>query len=185
MHRQLPKRFVLTDATRNIDPLEQLARLNEDDALVLRHYELSPLKRLNLAQALRQATKTAGVRFLIAGDDRLVSEVRADGLHLPSWLTKHGGVRTAGKPGWLVTAAAHNEIELRRAIAVGADAVMLSPVFPTRSHPGAPGLGVIRVAQLAAVTSIPAYALGGMTPQSMHRLRGIRQLAGWASVSAV
>jgi thiamine monophosphate synthase len=40
--------------------------------------------------------------------------------------------------------------------------VILAPVFPTRSKPGAPALGIDRFAQLAAASPAPVYALGGV-----------------------
>ena len=42
---------------------------------------------------------------------------------------------------WLVSAAAHDEASARRAARAGVDLILLSPVFPTNSHPGRPALG--------------------------------------------
>ena len=43
------------------------------------------------------------------------------------------------------------------------DAVFLSPVFATTSHPGAASLGPLRAAMIAAHEQVPVYALGGVT----------------------
>jgi 8-oxo-dGTP diphosphatase len=45
---------------------------------------------------------------------------------------------------------------------LGCDFVALSPVLPTQSHPGAPHLGWEKFAAMAAGSSIPVYALGGL-----------------------
>jgi thiamine-phosphate pyrophosphorylase len=46
------------------------------------------------------------------------------------------------------------------------DAVFLSPVFATTSHPHAPALTPVRAAFIAAHAPVPVYALGGVTPRN-------------------
>src|SRR3546814_16980921 len=67
--------------------------------------------------------------------------------------------------------AAHNRRELIAAVRARADLVFLSPVFATRSHPGAPTLGPLRFGLTARRAGIPIIALGGMTSHSYHRLK--------------
>jgi 8-oxo-dGTP diphosphatase len=45
---------------------------------------------------------------------------------------------------------------------LGLDFVVLSPVLPTLSHPGAAALGWEQFAALCAEASLPVYALGGL-----------------------
>ncbi len=176
---------MLTDASRDIDPSQQLARLKSTDALIFRHYEWAREDRLALGRLLRETCKKNGTPFLVAGDFQLACEVQADGLHLPSWMTKQSrNWKLHVKPGWIVTAAAHSEVEVKHAGAAGADAALLSPVFATASHLGAQTLGVIRFAQLAASAAMPVYALGGVGPSSVKRLANVPNLSGWATVSA-
>ncbi|AWZ02603.1 thiamine-phosphate synthase [Rhodobiaceae bacterium] len=177
---------MLTDAARDIDPFQQLTRLKSTDALLYRHYEWPRSDRLALARVLRKTCKENGTPFLVAGDYRLACEVEADGLHLPSWATKRGRNWTRQiRPGWIVTAAAHSEVEIRSAALAGAAAVLISPVFETESHPGAKPLGVMRFAQLAASAAMPVYALGGVTSGCLRRLAEVPNLSGWATVSAI
>jgi 8-oxo-dGTP diphosphatase len=65
-------------------------------------------------------------------------------------------------------ASCHNAEELRRAATLGCDFALLSPVLPTQSHPGAPHLGWDNFAAIAAGSSIPVYALGGLTNDDMQ-----------------
>ena len=65
-------------------------------------------------------------------------------------------------------ASCHNAAELRRAEQLGCDFALLSPVLATQSHPGAPHLGWENFAAIAAGSSIPVYALGGLTHDDMH-----------------
>jgi len=85
--------------------------------------------------------------------------------------------------------AVHDGAEAQRARRLGAVIMLISPVFPTRSHPGAPVLGRAGFAKLAAVTrgspaAAPrAIALGGMDAQRYRRLR-LHGAQGWAAIDA-
>ena len=76
----------------------------------------------------------------------------------------------------LITAHCLREIALAQR--AHADAILLSPVWPTRSHPGARGLGALRFRLLAARARVPVIALGGMTPLRARAL-------GWARWAAI
>jgi len=56
---------------------------------------------------------------------------------------------------------------LQRAAELGCDFALVSPVLPTQSHPGAPHLGWESFAAMTAGSSIPVYALGGLTEDDM------------------
>jgi 8-oxo-dGTP diphosphatase len=60
-------------------------------------------------------------------------------------------------------ASCHSLDELRRAEALGCDFALVSPVLPTKSHPGAPHFGWENFATIAAASTIPVYALGGLS----------------------
>ena len=62
-----------------------------------------------------------------------------------------------------------------------ADLVLLSPVFPTRSHPGAATLGPVRFGSMALGRRVAA--LGGMDAQRFKRLRYLGAY-GWAAIDA-
>jgi thiamine-phosphate pyrophosphorylase len=121
--------------------------------------------------------------FLVAGDWRLACRVRADGLHLPEGLARHGRQdwRRARRPGFLVTQAAHGMGALALAARLGVDAAIASPVFPTASHPGASALGAVRFARLVRMARLPVYALGGIDAVTARRLAA----SGAAGVAAV
>ena len=59
--------------------------------------------------------------------------------------------------------AGHDVRELAAAAALGCDYALMSPVLPTASHPGAATLGFNGLSALTAHTSLPVYALGGLT----------------------
>jgi len=137
------------------------------------------------AYRLRRAAANLGLWFSVAGDPRLALAVKADGCHLPAFMVSRLPARlAAGLAGGrlFLTAAAHDPAEIRRAAEAGMDAVLISPVFATSSHPGARALGPARFAALAALSPVPVYALGGVTAGSARRLR-LLPPAGLAAVS--
>ena len=84
----------------------------------------------------------------------------------------YGPPRALGRAqGLLRFATAHDLREIGTANRVGADAVLLSPVFPTRSHPDTEWLGPLRFRLLARQAAMPVIALGGMTGRHAKRLR--------------
>lgn len=188
-----PKRYLrvllMTDPRRQPSPERALGLAPRGGGVVFRAYG-ETLGRARLKSLAREAA-LKGVLLLVAGNERWARSPGVGGLHLPEHRLKapstehmfHAARRP--RPGLVVTAAAHGEAAIHAAARAGVDAVLISPVFPTESHPGAPTLGVVRYARLATIAhglGLAAYALGGLTPASARRLRGTAS-AGIAGVS--
>jgi 8-oxo-dGTP diphosphatase len=69
----------------------------------------------------------------------------------------------------LCAASCHTAEELAKAGALGLDFAVLGPVQPTPSHPGAPAVGWERFGAIAAGTTLPVFALGGLTAADLDR----------------
>jgi len=182
--RKLPRTVLMTDEARHPDPGPAIAGLAAGSAVIFRHYGAA--NRRGLAEKLARQCRSRHLLFLVAGDPRLALAVNADGLHIPERLVLGpGNWRLWRRPGWLVTAAAHSPAALARAARAGVDAALLSPVFATRSHPGAPTIGPLRFAAWARRAAVPVYALGGLSAVrpglGWRRIRA-SGAAGWASV---
>ena len=80
--------------------------------------------------------------------------------------------------------AAHSAIEAVIAHRNRADLIFVSPVYATRTHPGARPLGPLRAASIARHVEIPAIALGGMTEARFKRLRKFG-FVGWAAIDGL
>ena len=180
--RGLPPLWFMTDRARVADPVAAAETLPRGAGIILRDYDAAD--RAGLAMALAATCRRRGLLLLVAGDERLAAAVGADGLHLPEWQATRIVVIRQLHPSWLITAAVHGKIALRRAALAGADAAFLSPVFPTRSHPGAPHLGTVRFAALVRSTDMPVYALGGVDGGNVSQLRSAG-IAGVAAIGAV
>lgn len=168
----LPHIWLVSDA-RNDAVLERvLARLPRGSGLIFRHYHLPPPERRARFDALARAARRRGHRIVLSGSARQARRWGADGAYgAPAALARG--------PALLRLASAHSLRELGRALR--ADAVLVSPVFPTRSHPGAATLGPLRFRLLAARAGVPAIALGGMTA---HRARHLGACK-WAAIQGL
>lgn len=169
----------MTDEVRRPDPLPSIAGLAEGTGVIFRHYK-SP-EREALAQKVAALCRERNLILLIAGDAKLAKKNNASGLHFPSRALE-GPPRNFG-PGWLITASAHNPSEIRAAEKAGARALFLGPVFPTKSHPDRKTLGPKGFNNLARLTSLYVYAIGGVTEENFKTLSSPANLAGFAGIS--
>lgn len=171
----LPDLWLLSDE-RNDHVLEHALRaFTVPIAFVFRHYHLPPVKRFARFRTLARIAR--GQRhWLILSDSALTArEWGADGIY---------GTPLALYPrrqSLLRIAAVHTMREIAQANNIGADAVMLSPVFATRSHPGATTLGPQRFLQMAKHARMPVIALGGMNQDYANQLRWPR----WAAIDGL
>ena len=77
----------------------------------------------------------------------------------------------------------HNVRELRRAMLRRTPLILLSPIYPTRSHPEWRPLPQMRAAALAHLGRRKLIALGGMDARKFARVRRLG-FQGWAGISA-
>lgn len=170
----VPRILLLSDARNDAALGRALGRLPRGSGLVFRHYHLAPAARRARFGALRRFCRRHGHAILLSGAAAQARAWGADGAYAaPARL----GRRTGG----LRLATAHDLAELGDAARAGADAVLLSPVFATRSHPGAPVLGPVRFHLLAALSGVPVIALGGMNRRRARRLHS----HGWAAIDGL
>lgn len=71
------------------------------------------------------------------------------------------------KVGVRYIAACHDAVSLQQAQQIGCDAVLISPVLTTATHPQAQPLGWEGFAELSQQSDIPVFALGGLTVQDL------------------
>jgi len=139
------------------------------------------LSEETMAQFADQVVRLAhryDTKVLINSDAELARRVGADGVHLTAAQLHECQDRPAFA--WC-SASCHNTTELQHAWELGFDCALLSPVLPTQSHPGAAHLGWKKFAEMLAGTTIPVYALGGLTAADLpvaqqHGAHGIALL---------
>jgi len=128
-----------------------------------KNYSREVLRKLALK--MLPLVRQHDARLIINADIELAREIGADGVQLTG--AQLAELRERPAVDWCA-ASCHNAAELRRAEQLGCDFALLSPVLATLSHPGAPHLGWENFAALAAGSSIPIYALGGLTHDDMQ-----------------
>jgi thiamine-phosphate pyrophosphorylase len=161
----------MTDERQGDALLDIVERLPQGAGIVFRHYRLPPIERRALFRDVKAVARRGRHMLLLSGSWALAQSWGADGSH------------GRGPGEGLRSAPAHDHREIREAERAGADLIFLSPVYPTRSHPGAPALGPARFGSLCRRTRLPVVALGGVDES---RARGLiaRGAYGWGGIDA-
>ena len=154
---------------------QALAALPRGSGLIYRHYHLDGPERLARFRALRRMARARGHRIVLADSALTAREWGADGIYgspRALWPRRRGLIHLA---------TAHDMADLGLAKRLGADAALLSPVFPTRSHPGGAVLGPVRFRLLARQAALPVIALGGMDVAKARAVKWHR----WAAIDGL
>lgn len=156
-HPALPRLWLVTDARNDAGLERTIARLPRGSGVIFRHYHLPPKARAARLALVRRWCRRFGQRLEISGE----------GYGAPA---PHRRLATA-----------HSLREIGRANRFAAEAVLLSPVFATRSHPGCKSLGRVKFLLLAKRARMPVIALGGMTARRFRTL----PVHGWAAIDGL
>jgi len=179
---ELPTLYAISNAAElGVEPFMARLKAGLDAGLRLVQLREKDLPRNELRELALRVVALAHSRdakVLLNGDVTLAQEVGADGVQLTS--TQLTELKERPAIDWCA-ASCHNAEELSRAETLGCDFALLSPVLPTLSHPGAPHLGWANFASIAAGSTIPVYALGGLQQEDMktawqHGAHGISLL---------
>lgn len=155
MRQRHPDIWIVSDARNDAGLERALARVPRGSGLIFRHYHLGEAERRARFRQLARLARRRGHKVVLAGSVAQARTWGADGAYGSARLLGRGGAGLR-----LVTVHSLREL----AQAKRADMVLLSPVFATRSHPGAPVLGPLRFRLIAARAKVPVIALGGMDP---------------------
>jgi thiamine-phosphate pyrophosphorylase len=167
-HLALPRIWMLTDERQGDALWDAAARLPRGAGVVVRHYSLPFEARAAMVRRMQEL----GLFTALSGTEAEARQASADAVYGP-------GPRAALPRLY----PAHDQREIAKARRARAALLLLSSVFPTRSHPGGRALGLQRFARLARVARAPVIALGGMTPTRFRRLQPLGA-DGWAAIDA-
>lgn len=152
----LPTLWLMTDERMSERLWGALERLPRGSGVVFRHFTTAAPERRALFAAVARIARRRRLVLVEAGAERQPVRI----------LSAH---------------SVREGVAARRA---GADLILVSPVYPTRTHPGARSLGAIRAARIARTAQIPAIALGGMNAQRFKRLKKLG-FVGWAAIDGL
>ncbi|MDT0576731.1 thiamine phosphate synthase [Croceicoccus sp. F390] len=178
MQRPVPGLWLVSD-DRNDDQLAQLLRrLPSGCGLIFRHYHLAPEARRKRFDALRLLAHAHRHVIVLADAPAVARKWRADGVYgAPARIA----LRRSSERGFLRLATAHSLAQLAAGVRTAADLALLSPVYPTRTHPGAKVLGPVRALLLARQVPLKVAMLGGMTRARARRMGSVE----WAAIDGL
>lgn len=173
-HPDLPQLWLVSDARSDHLLDAAIRRLPRGSGVIFRHYHLPAQDRTARFAQIQRLCRRHGHLAALAGSAKQARRAGAVAAYGASARLTRGPVLVR-----LVTA--HSLAEIAAARRARADAILLSPAFPTRSHPGARALGASRFRLIAAHSPVPVIALGGMNPRTAKRLRGF----AWAAIDGL
>ncbi|WP_188237820.1 thiamine phosphate synthase [Sphingopyxis sp. LK2115] len=180
---KVPGIWLFSDERARAGLLTLAARLPPGSGIVLRHDRLPSGARWRLLRRLVRLGRTRGLTVLLAGTPAIARRWGADGVHLRQRDAHRA--RQAHALGLILSLPVHDAHEARRARRAGAHAAFVSPLHPTRSHPGAPALGSAAWLRLARLAGGQPVALGGMTAARARQINRASDIAaGWAAIDA-
>lgn len=175
--KPLPKFLFLSDDQRIKNPAQVIKGLGPNCGVILRDYN-NPNRTALIKTVIKQAKQQQLSLFIANSGDNVVR-----GAHNQHWPnTGRGGQRRHARH-QIVTTSAHNLGDLGRANRLGVDAVLISPVFTTKSHPDKKPLNIHRFARFARLAKMPVYALGGISAKSAKQLLQYKIAHGIAGIS--
>jgi thiamine-phosphate pyrophosphorylase len=171
---RLPNLLLMTDERMGDALWIALERLPRGAGIVFRHYGLPPGERRALYERVRAVAHRRRLVLILASSPKQAAAWRADGVHGRS-------PRRVARP-LMRSAPAHDGMELRAAC--HADLRLVSPVFRTRSHPGARALGAVRLGLMLGRDRDGIVALGGMSHRRAQALKNLG-ITRWAAIDGL
>lgn len=156
---------LVTDGRGDIEDLTQLVRAAVAGgvrSVQLREPKLTARELAQLCDRLRPDLDQVDGLLLVNDRVDVVLAGHAHGVQLGYRSLAPAEVRPLLGQDFVMGVSVHDDVELAAAAAAGADFVLLSPILPTRSKPGSPGVGPVRAGRWTAGSSVPVVWLGGM-----------------------
>ena len=166
-----PRFILMLDDVRMPDPQNYINALPNNSAIIVRSKSSELLKEK--IKVIRDSLSLRKVHLLAATDVRTALSLDVDGVHLSEANVKQmgGAILTLNKR-WIISAAAHSIVATRRAKKLGANLILVSPTFQTRSHSKTRVLGSIGYRRIAKHAPNHVCPLGGINEKSLRLLKG-------------
>ncbi|MFO0697593.1 MAG: thiamine phosphate synthase [Nitrospira sp.] len=168
--------LLVTDRTqtgsRSLPTLIQQAVSAGLPAIQLRERDLPTGELLPLLQEIQSITKPRAVPLIVNDRVDLMMALDLEGVHLRSDSLPTHPVRTLIGLRRLVGISTHSVDDVERANQSGADYVVFGPIFDTPSKRSfGPPLGLTVLAEVCHRSTIPVFAIGGITCERVPDVR--------------
>ena len=168
----LPRLFIVSSGEENTDNgillLNQLNLLPRSlpCMIQIREKQLEAKELLTLSLNARAIELPEGSLLLMNERADIALAAGLDGVHLPEQACSARTLRTFA-PGLIYGCSVHSKSAMLIAEESGADYLLFGPVFdtPSKRKYGA-HQGLEKLGELCRATSLPVFALGGITPQN-------------------
>ena len=154
-------------------------------AVQLREKDLPVRDLLDVATALREATRRHGAALVVNDRADVALAVGADGVQRTHASLPTEALRRIAPRPCLVAASVHSLAEAREAEQQGADFVVFGPVYDTPSKRAfGPPQGLTALEKVTGALRAPVIAVGGITPARVAEVSAAGA-AGVAVISAI
>jgi thiamine-phosphate pyrophosphorylase len=140
------------------------------DMIQLREKQLDDRMLLAKAREVRELTRRLGVIFILNDRPDIARLAEADGVHLGQDDLPIAETRKIMGPHAVIGVSTHSVDQARAAIADGATYLGVGPTFPSTTKIFANFSGLKYVQDIAELTTHPAFAIGGVTPENVERV---------------
>lgn len=141
-------------------------------AVQLRERDLSTGEVLALAREIQSITAPRAVPLIVNDRIDLALALNVDGVHLRANSVSVSVARRLVGVDRLVGVSTHSLGEVEQANRDGADYVLFGPIFETPSkRPFGPPLGLGMLAEVCRRSTVPVFAVGGVTSVSVPDIR--------------
>lgn len=144
-----------------------LSTVESNDALLywrIEEFEPQYIEQLTALDEGQRSNLIINVDIWRQLSPELQKQIKVVHLKQSQLMNLHKGDLTVGVR---YIAACHDAVSLKQAQQIGCDAVFISPVKSTTTHPEAVALGWERFSDLAQNSQIPVFALGGVHPDDL------------------
>lgn len=151
------------------DYLEQIERVcaTRPRAVLLREKDLSPAKYLALARQVQAVCQKTDVPLILHGHPEAARALGISCLHL--LLPQLRALQNSEAWEQLGTSC-HSMEQVEEALSLGVTYLFLGNIYETGCKPGLPGKGLSLLREVCARSTVPVYAIGGVSPARLPDL---------------
>ncbi len=182
--------YVLIDGRATLEEFRQLVQTLISAGvhiLQLRDKKLDDRQLLERGRILYESTRGTSILFIMNDRPDMAALCRADGVHLGQEDMSIKDARAIVGPDALIGVSTHTIQQARQAVLDGANYIGAGPTFPseTKQFEKFPGLDFLR--EIAAEIRLPAFAIGGITPQNLPQVlqTGITRVAIAGAIASI
>lgn len=151
--------------------IEFLSRLGVK-AIVLREKDLNAKEYEALAIKAIDICKNSNTSLILHTFSRTAIDLGQRSIHisLPDLSRAYGNSRKKLSAFDTIGTSVHSLQDMMTAMQCGATYVFAGNIYPTDCKVGLPGRGLEFLSQVCSISTIPVYAIGGITPEKMPNI---------------